>query len=70
MQEGSVMDNSLTPAQIHHRKEAFNLWLARNGDKMGFYLLPSSRQANIRHMLLKAYNAGSNYEARQCLNLE
>lgn len=64
------MDNSLTPAEIQHRKESFDLWLARNGVKLGFYLLPSSKQANIRYMMLKAYCAGSNYEARmaQCLN--
>lgn len=59
-----MIDNQLTPAEIQHRKEAFDRWLAVNGGKMGFYLLPPSKQDSIRGMLRKAYYAGSNYEAK------
>lgn len=59
-----MMDNQLTPAEILHRREEFNKWLLKNGDKLGFYLLPPSKQDNIRYMLRKAFYAGSNYEAR------
>ena len=58
------MCNDLTPAQIQHRKEAFNQWLAANGEKLGYYMLPASKQGNVQYMLKKAFYAGSNYEAK------
>lgn len=58
------IDNYLTPAEVEHRKEAFNQWLRDNGDKVGYYLLPPAKQDSIRCMLRKAFYAGSNYEAR------
>lgn len=66
MQESTspVFENHLTEEQIEHRKRAFNAWLRSEGDKLGYYLLPPSKQQAIHGMLRKAYYAGSNYEAR------
>lgn len=55
----------LQPWEVKARKEEFDRWLALNGDKLGYYLLPANRQAQIRHMLLKAYYAGSNWERKR-----
>lgn len=56
--------NDLTPAEIDHRNKAFDEWLRRNGAAMGYYLLPANRQAQVRGLLRKAFNAGTNYEAK------
>lgn len=60
-------DNQLTPEQRLHRHKAFNHWLAKNGDRIGFYALPVSTQYDAHRMLRRAFNAGTNYEARMAI---
>lgn len=59
--------NQLTREEQLHRRNAFNVWLAKNGERLGFYDLPTTVQFDVHEMLRKSWNAGTNYEARMAL---
>lgn len=51
--------------EIKERGQAFDKWLREHGDKIGYFLLPANRQDQMRGMLRKAFNGGSNYERKR-----
>lgn len=60
-------DNQLSPEQQLHRRNAFNVWLSKAGGMMGYHKLPATVQFEVHGMLRRAFNAGTNYEARMAL---
>lgn len=57
-------DNQLSAEQQVHRHTAFNVWLSKAGNFIGYHRLPANVQYEVHGMLRRAFNAGTNYEAR------
>lgn len=57
-------DNQLTPQQRLDRERAFATWLFKSRHKLGMSKIPLELTHEVQWMLRKAFNAGTNYEAR------
>lgn len=60
-------DNQLTPEQRLARERAFAKWVMQARYKIGLHNIPLEFNHEVQGMLRKAFNAGTNYEARCAL---
>lgn len=67
MQKLKPEDNQLTPEQRLARERAFAVWVTRARYKIGLNNIPLEFSHEVQGMLRKAFNAGTNYEARCAL---
>jgi hypothetical protein len=44
---------------------AFNKWLRENGERLGYYQLPSQLISKVHTMLRRAHRAGVRFEQKQ-----